>query len=461
MNRFVSDCVQSCSAERTFSAELFMLLPKEEREARLAALTPEEAEALLYDWDWWARDNQLLPGNVNPNTEDGSWTTWLVDAGRGFGKTRVGAETVKIWARDFEYVNLVGATADDARDIMIEGESGILAICSPSERPLYIPSKRQLLWPNGAKSLIFTADEPERLRGKQHMKAWADEVAAWRYRDAWDQLMFGLRLGSSPQVCATTTPKNTELIRELINDPTTIVTRGTTYDNKKNLAPAFYSRIIKKYEGTRLGRQELNAELLTDNPGALWNHTLIDKNRVKKSDVPEDLSRIVVGVDPAVTSGEESDETGIVVAARDNQETPHFYIFDDASIAMASPNQWAQRVVDTYRTFAADRIIGEVNNGGDLVEAVIRNKMPFASYEAVRASRGKIVRAEPIAALYEQGRVHHVGSFPMLEDQMCDYDPNTSTKSPDRMDALVWALTQLSGDDVSPEPVTAGSRMMS
>jgi phage terminase large subunit-like protein len=241
----------------------------------------------------------------------------------------------------------------------------------------------------------------------------------------------------------------------------TIVTRGTTYDNKKNLAPAFYSRIIKKYEGTRLGRQELNAELLTDNPGALWSHTLIDKNRVKKSDVPEDLSRIVVGVDPAVTSGEESDETGIVVAARDNQETPHFYIFDDASIAMASPNQWAQRVVDTYRAFAADRIIGEVNNGGDLVEAVIRNKMPFASYEAVRASRGKIVRAEPIAALYEQGRVHHVGSFSLLEDQMCDYDPNTSTKSPDRMDALVWALTQLSGDDVSPEPVTAGSRSMS
>ena len=440
------------------SAEMFAALPIQEKKKRLALLTDEELAFLEFDWDFWARGNQRLPGDVNDRTPDGAWTTWLINAGRGFGKTRVGAETVRKWARDFDYVNLIGATADDARDIMIEGESGILACCPRDERPLYIPSKRQLLWPNGGKSLIFTADEPERLRGKQHQKVWPDEVAAWRYREAWDQMMMGLRLGKKPQVVATTTPRPTALIKEILADPTTLVTRGTTYDNKMNLAPAFFSKVIKKYEGTRLGRQELNAELLEDNPGALWNRSMIDQNRIGRASVPRDLVRIVVGVDPAVTSGEESDETGIVVGAADQQEVPHYYIFEDASIAMATPDAWAQRVVEAYKTWNADRIIGEVNNGGELVEAVIRHKMPSASYEAVRASRGKIIRAEPIAALYEQGRVHHVGTFGKLEDQMCDYDPVHSDKSPDRMDALVWALTQLSDDSYSPTPATAGRR---
>lgn len=446
---------------REYSSEAFKLLPIEERERKLALLTDEEAAQLAYDWQFWARDAQLLPApDCNPRTEDGAWTTWMIKAGRGFGKTRTGVETVREWSKDFEFVNLIGATADDARDIMIEGESGILACCPKWDRPEYVPSKRQLVWPNGGRSLIFTADEPERLRGKQHAKFWADELAAWRYRDAWDQLVLGLRLGSCPQGIVTSTPRPTELVREILADPNTLVTNGSTYDNKENLAKTFLSRIITKYEGTRLGRQELMAEVLDDNPGALWQRPLIDKHRMRRADVPEDLSRIVVGVDPAVTSNEDSDETGIVVAARDNRDIPHFYVFSDDSVAMATPDQWAQRVVDSYKTWMADRVVGEVNNGGDLVESVIRHKMPFISYESVRASRGKIVRAEPIAALYEQGRVHHIGSFPVLEDQMCDYDPVSSKKSPDRMDALVWALTQLADDNVSPEPATGGARSM-
>lgn len=441
-------------------AEAFLALPLEERKLRLAALDDEEFEFLMYDWGFWARENQRMPTS-NPRMADGSWTTWLIQAGRGYGKTRVGAEAVRVWVKDYEYVNLIGATADDARDIMIEGESGILAICPKDERPLYVPSKRRLEWPNGARSLIFTADEPERLRGKQHMKAWGDETAAWRYRDAWDQLMMGLRLGDCPQCVATTTPKPTELIKEIIADPTTVVTRGTTYENRSNLAPAFFNRVIKKYEGTRLGRQELNAELLEDNPGALWHRSkMIDPYRIGKAQVPRDLVRIATAVDPAVTSNEDSDETGIVTAARDNQDPAHFYIFADDSLAMASPDTWATKAVESYNTWGSDRVVGEVNNGGDLVEAVIRHKAPSISYKEVRASRGKYTRAEPIAALYEQGRVHHVGSFPIMEDQMCDYDPNTSTKSPDRMDALVWVLTELSDDSYSPEPATGGSRSM-
>lgn len=443
------------------TAEEFTALPLEQRRQALASLTREELEFIMYDWKFWARPSQVLPGmNANPRTEDGSWVVWMPKCGRGWGKTRVGSEVVRRWARDFDLVNLVGATADDARDIMIEGESGIMAICPNHERPKYVPSKRRLEWPNGAKSLIFTADEPDRARGKQSEKLWADEVAAWRYRDAWDQLMLGLRLGICPQALATTTPRPTELIKEILADPTTLVTHGTTYENRGNLAPAFLNRIVKKYEGTRLGRQELNAEVLDDNPGALWQRSLIDKYRIGKASVPRDLVRIVVGVDPAVTSGEESDETGIVVAAVDQQEVPHFYIFEDASLAMASPDAWATRVVTAYNTWLADRVVGEVNNGGDLVETVIRHKAPDISYSAVRASHGKKTRAEPIAALYEQGRVHHVGSFPVLEDQMCDYDPAVSTDSPDHMDALVWAVTELGSDDYSPTPATAGGRSM-
>lgn len=684
----------------------------EQQAQLLNELTEPQLEFFMHDWLFWARENQRLP--------IGDWTTWLILAGRGFGKTRTGVETTRAWVKNFRYVNLAGATADDARDIMIEGESGILAMCPRSERPFYKKSERKLLWPNGAASLIFTADEPDRARGKQSEKLWCligstqvtmgdgsrkaikdiktgelvltrkgprrvlavsshmdtvgrvsfsngseivgtgkhpmiqcngvttcledlsigdcvptdtsaltlaqstntedrhwftsidisgnrsmvgclrvmlsiikmgtaqiidsatlnvrakqatlestllgmptaqasrdpfrmcnvptvdailsavrgsrfsdvraaqqngqsqsaksqglalsvehplsqdeessaasvvstweavgsaevfdlgiegepeffangllshncDEVAAWRYRDAWDQLMLGLRLGSEPQCIATTTPRPTELIKEIIKDTATFVTRGTTYDNKANLAPAFFSRVIKKYEGTRLGRQELNAEILDSNPNALWTLQNIDLYRISQASVPKNLQRIAIGVDPAVTSNTDSAETGIVCAAVDFQDPQHFYVFEDASIEMASPDKWAQRVVDTYNTWSADRVVGEVNNGGELVESVIRGKSPNISYSEVRATRGKTRRAEPIAALYEQGRVHHVGCFSKMEDQMCEFDPSVELaegKSPDRMDALVWAITELSSDAYSPEPATAGRRSM-
>jgi phage terminase large subunit-like protein len=361
-------------------------------------------------------------------------------AGRGYGKTRTGAEWVREQTKITSYVNLIGATADDARDIMIEGESGILAICPANERPRYVPSKRRLEWPNGAKSLIFTADEPERLRGKQHEKIWCDEVAAWRYPESWVQAKFGLRLGQLPQACLTTTPKPTKLIKEIVNDPATILTRGSTYDNRSNLAPSFFASIIKTYEGTRIGRQELNAEILDDNPSALWQLKNIDDNRVK---VAPRMKRIVVAIDPAVTSKENSDETGIIVAGRGVDD--HFYILTDASL-IASPEKWARAGVDEYFEHKADRIIAEVNNGGDLVEAVIRQVDRNVSYKSVHASRGKTIRAEPIAAMYEQNRVHHVGGFDRLENQMCEFNPlePDANGSPDRMDALVWALTELS-----------------
>lgn len=385
--------------------------------------------ALAWCWHLWARGEQLPPAT--------DWTYWLILAGRGFGKTRTGAEWVRQSIRTSQYVNLIGATADDARDIMIEGESGILACCPRAERPEYRPSQRKLIWPNGSISLIFTADEPERLRGKQHSGLWADEVAAWRYPEAWDQAKFGLRLGKRPQACLTTTPKPSKLVKSLIADPATHVTRGSTYENRSNLAPSFFSEIVKTYEGTRIGRQELNAEILDDNPNALWVRKQIEALRVEKAPA---LKRIVIGVDPSVTSNEGSDLTGIVAAGLGADD--HGYVLEDASL-MASPDGWARRAVKAYHDHKADRLIAEVNNGGDLVELVIRTVDRNVSYRKVSASRGKMIRAEPIAALYEQGRVHHVGCFPELEDQMCEFDPITSSKSPDRMDALVWAFTDL------------------
>jgi len=302
------------------------------------------------------------------------------------------------------------------------------------------------MWPNGNNSLIFTADEPERLRGKQHGKLWCDELAAWRYPEAWDQASLGLRIGEKPQAVITTTPRPTPLVRSLAKDPRTYLTRGSTYDNKENLAPAFVQQIITKYEGTRLGRQELNAEILEDNPGALWTRALIDDARLSKH---PDLGRVVVAVDPAVSSNEQSDLTGIVCCGIDRQNPPHFYVLDDVS-NIYTPDQWGQAVVNLYAKRSADRVVAEINQGGDMVEAVLRSKHAGIPYTAVRATRGKAVRAEPVAALYEQGRVHHIGSFPALEDQMCDWNPVLDAKSPDRMDALVWGITELSeGGDLA------------
>lgn len=431
-------------------------MPLATRRQRLANLTTAEAEALPYAWGFWSRPEQQLPL--------GDWFVWLILAGRGFGKTRTGAETVRTWAKSFRFVNIIAATADDARDIMIEGESGILAICPRRERPHYSISKSRLEWPNGARSLIFTADEPERLRGKQHEKIWADEVCAWRYPESWDQAMLGLRLGRLPQAVVTTTPRPVPLLKDLVKAKTTHITRGSTYDNRANLAPQFFDKIITKYEGTRLGRQELNAEILTDNPRALWNRDAIDRDRVS---VSPRLLRVVVGLDPNVKNrditelrkgADTLDEAGIIIAGQGpapegwtppNPNVPkdctHFYIIGDASLD-AGPNEWGGAAVKAYHDHKADRIIGEVNNGGDMVEMTIRNVDRNVSYKSVTASRGKAIRAEPISSLYEQGRVHHVGTFAQLEDEQCDFDPVTTVKSPNRMDALVWALTELSDE---------------
>ena len=360
-------------------------------------------------------------------------------AGRGFGKTRTGAEWVREQIKTSPIVNLIGATLDDARDIMVTGESGILAICPKDERPRYVD--RELRWPNGGKSLIFTADEPERLRGKQHFKLWADEIGAWRYQESWDQAMFGLRLGKLPQAVVTTTPRPIPILRELLKDKSTAITYGTTYDNKDNLAPSFLAKIISKYEGTRLGRQELLAELLEDTPGALWRRSDIDATRVKEA---PSMSRIVVAIDPAVSTNEGSDNTGIVAAGKGDDG--HWYVLADRS-GIYTPDGWAREAIALYKNLGASRIIGEVNNGGDMIEHTLRNIDMNVSYKAVRASKGKAIRAEPVAALYEQKRVHHVGAFPQLEDELCiftsDYDRAKMKYSPDRLDAMVWALTEL------------------
>lgn len=319
----------------------------------------------------------------------------------------------------------------------MEGESGILAISHPDFRPKYEPSKRRLTWPNGSMATTYSADEPNLLRGPQHHFAWADELASWRYFDAWDQLQFGLRLGKVPRVVVTTTPRPLRVIRELVKASSTHVTRGSTYANADNLAPAFLERILTKYKGTTLGRQELDAELLDESPGALWKRIDIDGSRVKERAV---MRRIVVAVDPAVTAHDDSDETGIIMAGLGDDK--HYYVLADGSGIM-SPDKWARKAVAMYEDNSCDRLVAEVNQGGDLVEMTIRGVSDKVAYKAVRASRGKVVRAEPIAALYEQGRVHHVGLFPDLEDQLVNYVPGLTSKSPDRLDALVWAITAL------------------
>jgi phage terminase large subunit-like protein len=329
---------------------------------------------------------------------------------------------------------------------MIEGGSGLLAVAPRYDRPLYEPSKRRLTWRNGAVATAYSAEEPERLRGPQHDAAWCDELAAWRYDAAWDMLMFGLRLGRDPRVVVTTTPKPVRLVRELVARAgrDVAVTRGSTWDNRENLAPQFLAEIVARYAGTRLGRQELEAELLEDVPGALWTRAMIEAARPLPERVAEGLPamrRIVVAIDPAVSQGEDADETGIVVAGLG--EDGLGYVLADLSGRFA-PNDWAGRAVAAWRAYRADRIVAEANNGGDLVAATLRVVDPAASLRLVRASRGKRARAEPVAALYEQGRVRHWGCFPALEDQMCSFAPGQlGGPSPDRLDALVWALSAL------------------
>ena len=427
--------MNATDADMSEAARFANALSLAEHAEAIDCLDAAQQARTLDDWEFWARPNQLPP--------PGDWRVWLLLAGRGFGKTRSGAEFVcaRVEAGLASRVALVGPTASDVRDVMIEGESGLLAISAEDRRPFYEPSKRRLTWPNGAMALAFSADEPERLRGPQHDLAWCDELASWRYAAAWDNLLLGLRLGGDPRAVVTTTPKPNRLVRDVLASPGTAVTRGSTFDNALNLAPAFLDSVVRRYRGTRLGRQELEAELLDDLPGALWSRDTIEAARVGAS---PDLARIVVAIDPAASSGEGADETGIVVAglAHDGQ----VYVLDDLSGRM-SPRAWALKAIAAYKKFAADRIVAEINNGGDMVEATLRSVQGDAPFRAVRASRGKAVRAEPVAALYEQGRVHHVGGFATLEDQLCgftaDFDRGAAGTSPDRLDALVWAVTDL------------------
>ena len=410
-----------------------LALSAAERRRFLNSLSDREASELLYDWRLWAREKQLPPA-------DTEWVVWMVIAGRGWGKTRTGAEWIRLRVNNgARHVALVGQTSADVRDVMVEGESGLLAVSPPWDVPKYEPSKRRLTWKNGATATTFSGDEPDQLRGPQHDTVWADELAKWRYADeTWDNIELGLRLGTSPRVLVTTTPRPIPLIQTLLKDDRCAIIRGSSYENEKNLAPQFIKRITEKYEGTRIGRQEIYAEVLDDTPGALWNHAIIEENRMQEA---PPLDRIVVAIDPAVTNRDESDETGIVVAGMAGS---HFYVLADSS-AKDSPEGWARTAIKQYLTYQADRIIGEVNNGGDLVESVLRMVDPNVPFKAVVASRGKRMRAEPIAALYEQGRVHHIGGFPTMEDQMVSFIPGVTKKSPDRVDALVWALTELTG----------------
>ena len=390
----------------------------------------------MFDWPLWARESQIAP--------PGDWVIWLVLAGRGFGKTRTGAEWVRdrVSSGEGKHLIIAGPTSTDIRDVMIEGESGIMAVSPPWDRPTYSSHTGRLTWKNGAHALCITAEKPDRFRGKQCDSFWADELASWRYPDAWSQLQLGFRLGR-PRSIVTTTPRPTSLIKALANRAghDVVITRGTTYENRSNLAPEFFNQIIREYEGTRLGRQELEAEILDDNPNAMWNRSRIDEHRIPTRDLLPHMRRIVVAIDPAVTANPRSDETGIVVVG--HGQDGHAYVLDDVS-GVYTPAQWASRALDAYDRWKANMIVGETNNGGDLVERNIqaerRNAPPFKS---VSATRGKQVRAEPISTLYEQGRVHHLGSLPRLEDQMCAWDPATDDHSPDRVDALVWGITYL------------------
>jgi predicted phage terminase large subunit-like protein len=404
------------------------LLPDAVRRRLLDDLSDDAVADLLHDWGFWARPDQIPP--------PGDWRTWLILAGRGWGKTRTGAEWVRaeVEAGRRGRIALIGATAADVRDVMVEGESGLMSTARPTFRPTFEPSKRRVTWPNGAIATTYSADEPDRLRGPQHDGGWADELAAWRRPETWDMYLFGLRLGTDPRTVVTTTPRPTSTIKELVAAPTTHPTRGATYDNLENLAPAFAEQIIRKYEGTRLGRQELLAEILTDTPGALWTYALLEDRRPAP-----DCTRVVVAIDPAVTSGEDSDETGILVCGLGSDGRG--YVLADRSCRL-SPDGWARRAVHVYDEYRADLVVAEVNNGGDLVEQTIRTVRRSIPYRKVTASRGKQVRAQPVAALYEQGKVSHVEVFAELEEQLTTWTPESGT-SPDRLDALVWAMTEL------------------
>lgn len=409
-------------------AQRLALLPPTERQQFFASLSETDAELLEHDWSFWGRPKQLAP--------IGDWSIWLLLAGRGFGKTASLSNWANLKANKRVTRGILAApTAADIRDILVEGETGVLNVGHPSERPKYEPSKRRLTWPNGTVAVLVSADEPDRFRGLQAHWAVVDELAAWRHVEAFDMLLMGLRLGDNPQLGIATTPRPIPIIIQLVKDQQVIVIKGSSYENVANLAPTYINRTLARYEGTRLGRQELYAEILTDTPGALWKRDNIELHRVRQTPV---LVRVIVAIDPAASNNENSSETGIIVAGVGKDG--HGYVLDDKTL-QGSPTEWATEAITAFHKYKADRIVAEVNNGGDMIETVIRSVDTNVAFKQVRASRNKQTRAEPVSALYEQGKVHHVGMFGQLEDQMCTWLPGE--KSPDRMDALVWALTEL------------------
>lgn len=416
-------------------------------------LPDQQVEDLLYDWKSWARPEQLEPPGLD-------WNIWLYLAGRGAGKTKTGAEWIKerVASGNARFIALVSQSAGDARDVMVEGESGILSVYPDKKKPKYEPSKRRIVWSNGAQATIYTAEDPDQLRGPSHDTAWVDEIAAFRHVERlWSNLMFGLRLGDS-KCFISTTPRPIQFIKNLIIRSINLdankelrtktvfppdrirdiyVTKGSTYDNKENLSHVFLNQIITQYEGTRLGRQELQAEILEDIEGALWNRDTLDKNRVDSVKL-EDLTKIVVALDPTVSTAENATETGMIVMGK--HKDGDGYMLADHSLT-ASPDGWARAAVNAYHQWEADRIIAEKNNGGEMVSLTINTVDKTIPVHLVWASRGKMTRAEPVAALDEQGKLHLVGIYPKLEDELCTYDGEGN--SPNRLDAYVWAATEL------------------
>jgi len=412
----------------------------------LKHLTEAELETLGTSWEIFAHPHQRPP-ELAPNGEP--WLTWLMIGGRGAGKTRAGAEWIRAQALGLppfateavERIALVGETEHDVREVMIEGVSGLLAVHPHRDRPLWSPSRKRLEWSNGAVAYAFSAEDPESLRGPQFGCAWSDEMAKWRYAEAtFDMLQFGLRLGSQPRQLITTTPRPTALFKRLMCDPTSAVTRAPTRVNALNLAPTFLKNVMARYEGTRLGRQELDGEIIEDRPDALWSRALLESCRVIEA---PPLQRTVVAVDPPASSSKPADACGLVAAGP--REGGTLYVLADETVKAATPSTWAAKAIALWRRLEADALVAEVNQGGEMVRAVMHEIDSTVPVNAVRATRGKWLRAEPVATLYAQNRVKHAGTFPALEDEMCDFASSglSSGHSPDRVDALVWAITAL------------------
>jgi phage terminase large subunit-like protein len=396
-------------------------------------------------WLYWARPGQQIPPEDQAKTDNYDFRTWLILGGRGSGKTRSGAEWVKALAfgsfaplvRQCKRIAIIAPTFDEARMVMIEGESGLLAVHHWWEVPKFLPSRRRIEWPNGTVAEIFSAEEPESLRGPQFDAVWCDELAKWKKGEqAWMNLQFALRLGERPHAVITTTPRPTKLMRAIIDDAATLVTRSRSRDNHHNLAPRFLNNLQKTYHGSTLARQELDGEMVLDDPDALFKREHIDRVRVQ---VLPEMKRIVIAVDPPASDGAKANACGIVAAGLGKDE--RCYVLADRSAKRLSPLRWAERAVKLFHEWNADRIVAEVNQGGLMVESVLRQVDANVPLKLVHAQHGKHVRAEPVIALYEQGRVSHLGALPELEDEMCS--KIEESRSPDRLDAMVWAVTEL------------------